>query len=724
MPSGRAPSVSHRGIDSGATHEPAAPREARGNRSTPVTRFSRRDLLRISALGSLAYVVDPPAAHAAARSTIPLSVERARHAAFHSLAPGAVEPQGWLRLYLQKQGDQLASQLPQVSWPFTGDYWAGEERSPQGDGAWWPWEQKAYWIDGALRCALALGDESLLKLAARALDYTLGHVEADGYLGPTFAQSVANANSLATEFRWPHTVFFRALAAYSEATGDSRIASVVARHYFADESRIEYGGPLRNVTNVELMLWVYAQTGDERMLAMAEKAWQDFLRSAPPGDAPSGDLHPDRVFSNAPINSHGVTYVEKAKLPAILYMHTGKDEYLRYALAAQERIFSHHMLIDGIPSASEVYRGTTALDAHETCDISDHTWAWGYLLMASGDGVWADRIERACFNAGLGALKKDWKALQYFSCPNQVIATDHSSHVPYIEEAKGWMAYRPNPGENVACCGGNVHRFFPNYVIRMWMADAQGGLAAVLYGASTVQAHVGVRGEPITVHEETDYPFGEEIHFRLDMKKAAAFGLSLRIPAWCSDPRLLLNGSTLARPPIRTGFVRLERVFQPGDRITLRLPMHTQASHWPDNGIGIERGPLVYALPVREQWTPVVTPKWSTAQFPQWNAIPAGPWNYGAGFSPIPGQLRGEVKHKAMTSDPWVDPPVSIAVPMKKIAGWDLQVDNVHPERLQTPPLPTIDAERLRSLENADVEYVTLVPYGATQLRLTIFPKV
>jgi uncharacterized protein len=101
--------------------------------------------------------------------------------------------------------------------------------------------------------------------------------------------------------------------------------------------------------------------------------------------------------------------------------------------------------------------------------------------MATGDAVWADRIERACFNAAPGAIKKDWKALQYMSCPNQFLATLNSDHHP---KGRGGfkMAYQPNPGKRVACCGDNVHRIFPNYTIRMWMQAEDGGLAAVLYG--------------------------------------------------------------------------------------------------------------------------------------------------------------------------------------------------------------------------------------------------
>ena len=153
-------------------------------------------------------------------------------------------------------------------------------------------------------------------------------------------------------FRWPNTVFFRALAAKAEATNDPTITTAMRKHYLSDHA--PHGGPSRDVTNIEGMLWAYERTGDRQLLAMAEKAWLDFLRSAEPGDRESGDLHPDRVFANTPIHGHGVTYIEKAKLPAILYAHTGNSEYLHFALAAQERIFSHHLLIDGIPSTSEI----------------------------------------------------------------------------------------------------------------------------------------------------------------------------------------------------------------------------------------------------------------------------------------------------------------------------------------------------------------------------------
>jgi uncharacterized protein len=673
-------------------------------------RLDRRRFLEAGLMSAAASLVPPFAsAEQGKKSTGVRSISELR-----SLPPGAVKPEGWLRIYLEKQARQLGLHLPEVSWPFTGAYWAGEEKAK----SWWPWEQKGYWIDGALRCALVLGDKRLLEVAQAPVDYTLDHPFPDGYLGPAFSKDAKEKQGPEYDnFRWPHAVFFRALAAKSEATKDPSIALPMQKHFLSDHA--PYGGASRDVTNVEGMLWAYERTGDKRLLAMAEKAWNDFTRSAEPGDRESGDLHPDRVFANTPIHAHGVTYIEKAKLPAILYMYTGNEEDLRFALAAQNRVFNHHMLIDGIPSSTEDYRDTTSLDAHETCDISDHTWSWGYLLMATGDGVWGDRIERAVFNAGFGAIKKDWKAVQYFSCPNQVLATQDSNHAPMRDgRSKGWMSYRPNPGQGVACCGGNVHRFFPNYVIRMWMRDANGGLAATLYGASRVQVEVGRERQSVQIQEETDYPFGEEIHFTVQCDKPVLFRLSFRIPGWCATPSFFLNEKPIPLPPIRNGFAFLKRTFHPGDKVTLVLPMKTALTYSVDDGIGIERGPLVFSLPIKEEWTPVVETKWSTPEFPGWDAVAATPWNYGIGVDETKLLSQIEVKRNTMTADPWVEPPISLVVPLKKIPGWDLRSDPKNPTYKLTPPLP----EPTEDLA-VEKESISLVPYGATHLRLTIFPK-
>jgi uncharacterized protein len=340
------------------------------------------------------------------------------------------------------------------------------------------------------------------------------------------------------------------------------------------------------------------------------------------------------------------------------------------------------------------------------------------MLMATGEARWADAVERACMNAGFGAIRKDWKALQYFSCPNQFLATLDSDHNVMAHGGR-MMAFQPNPGQRTACCGGNVHRLYPNFVIRMWMKDNQGGLTAALYGPSRVKTTAGAQAREIEIVERTDYPFDEQIHFTLNASAPVEFPLSLRIPAWCTEPRLAVNEREVALPQVRNGFATLKRRFDPGDTLTLTLPMKTAVSRWPQGGIGVEHGPLVYSLAIKESWAPVVEEKYTTAEFPSWNAHPASDWNYGLAVDEAHLDEQIKVLRKAMTPDPWVDPPVSLSAPAKRIAGWELQANPDAPNQLFTPPLPEISADTLSTEER-----LTLVPYGSTHLRLTIFPDV
>lgn len=668
------------------------------------TTLDRRQFLE---LGLATAALLTPAAHAQTPPRV------ATHGALQELPPGAVEPQGWLGAWLHKQADTLALQLPEVSYPFNKPYWAGYEQAP----SWWPWEQRAYWTDGATRLAIITKNAALFQKSQAPIVYTLGHAQPNGYLGPTYFE-----NPVGDEHRWPQMVFFRGLMACSEAgVGPAGIAQAMQRHYRNDPA--DYALPQRNITNVEPMLWCYSRTGDAKLLAKAEDAWRRYVAQAA-ADSEAGDLGEARVYANTPIHAHGVTYAETAKLPAILYMYTGNPEYLRFALAAQQRIFTHHMLVDGIPSTSEWFRTRTSLDSHETCDIVDHAWGWGYLLQATGDGSWGDHIERACFNAGPGAIRGDWQSLQYFSCPNQFLATDKSDH-NVMEHGGSMMSYQPNPGRNTACCGGNVHRLYPNYVSRMWMRSADDGLAATLYGPSTLRTNV--RGAPVEIVQTTNYPFEDTIRLEFRGQHEVAFPLALRVPAWARNPQLRVNGQ-FATVDAQKGFVTVNRRFRPGDSITLTLSMQLARTAWPYGGVALERGPLVFALPIAAKWTTYTVPDYSTAALPGYNANPQGDWNYAFALTPAPLEQQVQVQDQlqnstasaspALITDPWTHPPVRLTVAAHRIEGYSLQDITSRDHQEFTPPLPDLAF----TIVHPETEPITLVPYGATQLRVTIFP--
>jgi hypothetical protein len=85
------------------------------------------------------------------------------------------------------------------------------------------------------------------------------------------------------------------------------------------------------------------------------------------------------------------------------------------------------------------------------------------------------------------------------------------------------------------------------------------------------------------------------------------------------------------------------------------------------------------------------------------------------------------VQKAEMTADPWINPPVSLTVPMVKVAKWTLEDDPDMAGTKRTPPLPNLDAleQELRAQKSAvEIERMNFVPYGSTHLRLTVLPKV
>ncbi len=644
---------------------------------------------------------------------------KARFASFHELPLTQISPEGWLRRYLEKQRDGLTGHLEAAGYPFNTYGWGGK-RVPKRDGEdWWAYEQTGYWVDGMIRCGHLLGDEFLISKARKQIEYVLEHPDFDGYLGPKHIKEPQNHN------RWAHAVFFRALMAEQSATKDARISWAVRRHYLSRTSPHSFG---REVCNVEAICWAYTQTGNKRLLEHALQGYDEFNRKYPDRDNSVRSM-----LSGRRATEHGVTYNEMAKLPAILYMHTGNRRLLRASINAYRKIDRDSMLIDGVCSSTEDLQGKDPLDSHETCDIADYTWSVGYLLLATGDPAYADKIERACFNAAPGAVDSDFKALQYFSCPNQVIATSRSNHNLY-ERGKSWMSYRPNPGTQ--CCAGEVNRIMPNFISRMWLSDGKGGLVAAMYGPSRVTAKVGPTARKVTIVEETNYPFSEEISLQIRTGEPVRFTLWVRIPTWARGARIMVNGKKLKGPTRAGTFRKITRRFAHNDRITLVLPMKVKLTHTPRGGVGIERGPLVYSLGIPAQRRIDRRDKCSTADLPAYDLYPVSRWNYALGINEQNLRSAVEIIKNPVSLDPWSleESPVELRVPARIVKGWGLvrkravtrQMSHRKLEKARgdfqfTPQLPNPAA--LRSKLGKKLQTVTLVPYGCTQLRMTIFPQ-
>jgi len=642
-------------------------------------------------------------------------------AKFHELPLTSIEPRGWLKTYLEKQRDGLTGHLEVAGPPFDSGGWTNPKIKTQTALAdWWPYEQTAYWVDGMIRCGLLLQDEFLISKAKEQIDFVLDNPDVDGYLGPNHLKDPDDNN------RWPHMVFFRALMAYHAATKDDRVVPRLTNHYLSGSAPHTYW---RNVCNVEPILWVYEKTGDSRLLGHALEAFKGYNKNHPDADCAL-----ETLLSDEPATEHGVTFNETAKLGVIIFMYTGDETFLNATVNAYKKIDRDQLLVDGVCSSSERLQGKDPLDSHETCDIADFTWSNGYLLMATGDATYADKVERACFNAAPGAIKNDFKALQYFSCPNQVIADSASNH-NLFNRGSAWMSYRPNPGTE--CCPGEVNRIMPNFAARMWMSDGQGGFVAAFYGPSQVTARVGVNNQEIVIIEETDYPFSDQISFRIQTDQPVEFTLWLRVPGWCVNGSLEINRQSIETVFPACSFVPIHRVFNNDDFLRLTLPMKIHIQHWPRSGITIERGPLVYSLKIEEDWQIDNKDKKSTPDFPAWNLYAKSLWNYALDLDLEYPDDDIDVVQKPTTTYPWSldDAHIELHVPARRVKGWKIckkkkvthQVwENGVKTEVETegkfaftPQLP-----KPKKLKKKLSKKVTLVPYGCTHLRITVLPHV
>lgn len=651
-----------------------------------------------------------------------------------------IKAAGWAKRYLDTQASGMTGELGRIGPPFTLPSWDATREEADGtlehfigglnsvNDAWVPFEQTGYWIDGAIRAGHLADNEKLLNLGRRKIYSAIENAQENGFIGPKYLDG---------GLTWPHAVYFRALMAEYTATKNEKILEAMKAHFLrrpiTDAYEIEDLRiiSVRQSAEIESVLWLYGQTEDTRFLEMAESSYEVFNRIY--SDDSQADVNtqmrdvtlPGMLENRKVRRNHGVTYCELCKLAAILHLYTGKNIYKTAAVNAFDKAYRDQMLIDGVISSTEYLNGNEDSWAmHETCVVSDMTWALGYLYMITGDSKYGDWIENAIFNAGLGSVDDDFKSNQYFSCPNQVIANDTSNHAKFYR-GRDWMSFAPY--QLGGCCAGNVNRFMPNFVYHSWMRDGS-KLSAVTYCPSRITVEIG--GNPVTIREITQYPFENTIRFRVSANAPADFTLVLRKPEWAVSAAMTINGS-----PFQAEFpgnvCHLRRTFFDGDEIVLsfedRITLVENA-----RGISVKKGPLLYALPVRERVVIEGLRETGNRDFPHYSLYADSKWNYA--LDPSCADLRFSCD-TAAGQEPWRmgQNALRIHVRARELPDWKIRtckriLSRVKPkepcqwedrEATFTPKVcPLTAGTRL-----GEWHELTLVPYCTTRLRIAIFPK-
>ncbi len=631
---------------------------------------------------------------------------------------GAIKPQGWLRTQLETMRDGMTGHLDEYYPKLKNDNgWLGGK----GDN----WEETPYWLDGALPLAYLLDDKALQAKVLRYVNWSLANQRPSGYFGPLSAYERQTGKPVTSgeqgEDWWPRMVMLKVMQQYYQATGDRRVIPFMTRYFryqYANLTKTPLGrftewSTARGGDNMLTVYWLYNQTGDAFLLQLAElinqqtTPWTQYLGGRTWVMQAAAQQNGEHWM-----NRHAVNVGMGLKLPAIYYQGH-KDPNLLQALKTG---WTDLMLLHGLPhgmfSGDEDLHGNDPVQGVELCAIVETMFSLEQAIGITGDLTYMDALERIAYNAMPTQTTDDYNNRQYFQIANQVQVSrgvfDFS--LPFDRGMNNVFG----PYAGYTCCTANMHQGWTKFSSHLWYATPDKGLAALAYAPNILTAKVA-SGQSVTVREETGYPFADQIRFTFDMAAPTTFPLELRIPGWCVEASIQLNGKQL-RNEEGGKMARLSRRWQPGDVLTLILPMPVRTSNWAKNSRSVERGPLVYALNV----VGAVSKQESKEEGTYYEMKPTTDWNYGLAQATVKDPIANmTVTVKTPTGFVWnaANAPVVITTKGRKIPGWTLVNGVAH------QPVSARDGFYKGDVSSQE-DTLTLIPYSCSKLRIVAFPVV
>ncbi len=229
----------------------------------------------------------------------------------------------------------------------------------------------------------------------------------------------------------------------------------------------------------------------------------------------------------------------------------------------------------------------------ETCASIGLCFFGQRLLRMRTAGAYADAMERCLYNILPAAVAQDGEHYFYVN-PLEVDAeacrrNPLKTHVKPVRQA--WY--------ECACCPPNLARLFlslPRYLYTM-QPDR---LNVHLYAPG--DAALTLCGQEVLVEQQTDYPFDGDVRIRVRCSSPCVGAVALRIPDWCEEFTLSLNGVEQPAAPLENGYLVLTRDWQGETEIRLCLDIR---SEWIQANIrvredggkaALRRGPMIYCV--------------------------------------------------------------------------------------------------------------------------------
>ena len=634
---------------------------------------------------------------------------------FIKLPIGAIQPEGWVKKYLQLQRDGLTGHLGEISAWLEKNNNAWYSGNGTGDHGW---EEVPYWLKGYGDLGYVLHDTAIIAETGRWLNKAFQSQQPDGYFGPAIKETEHQDNKGSTPDLWPNMLMLWCMQSYYEYTGDKRVLSFMDKYFdweakLPDEKFLKiYWENSRGGDNLYSVYWLYNITGEKKLLDLAEKIHRNTANWMQKGNLP---------------NWHNVNVAQCFREPATYYMQTKNDDHLK---ATYNDFYLIRNMYGQVPGgmfgADENARKgyTDPRQAVETCGMVEQMASDEILNSITGDPMWADNCEDVAFNTYPAAVMPDFKGLRYLTAPNMVVS-DSKNHSPGIQNDGPFLMMNPFSSR---CCQHNHSQGWPYYAEHLFMASPDDGLAAILYSAATVTAKVA-NGKTVTIKEETNYPFDEKIKFTISAANPILFPFYLRIPSWCNGAKIYINGALQNHDSKPDSYTRIERVWKAKDVVEVELPMHIATRVWTanKNSVSINYGPLTYSLKIKEEYkkmdskaSAIGDSKWQAnvdeTKWPAFEIYPASAWNYGlllnsdtaSSFTIV---KKGFPKDNFPFSQQAV--PIEIKAKGKRLPSWKIDQYGLCDTLPQSPMAVATSTDD-----------ITLIPMGAARLRISSFPVI
>ena len=504
---------------------------------------------------------------------------------------------------------------------------AAGEKQGEYYGFWFQDSDLAKWLEAA---SFSLATQPDIKLEAeidRVIE-TIGKAQdPSGYLD-TFIQLTKPDQKWTNLGQWHELYiaghFMEAGVAHFEATGKRTLLEIVIK--LADEIDRVFGASegqnhgYPGHEEIELALIKLARlTGEKRYVQLA--AYFINQRGHTPnyfdGEIKTLDLtelpryyYRDRwrcLQANLPVREelepvgHSVRAMYLYTAMADLALELGDDSLREACDTLWSNLCKYHYYVTGGIGAdwsSEQFAGRYDLPNDrayaESCAGIGLMFFARRMLDLELRGEYADVIERTLFNNVLAGMALDGKTFFYVN-PLEVRPAEAKRRYD-----QHYVKTKRVPWFGCACCPPNIARTLAS--IGHYTHSVQNdGLAVHLYTDCSLETKVA--GTNLSFAMRTDYPWDGKVSLELNPTTAAPFTLRLRLPGWCTDPIVSVNGESVdIAAGNRHGYLHLAREWQRGDVVTLDFPMKVQRirAHprvYHDIGsVALQRGPLVLCV--------------------------------------------------------------------------------------------------------------------------------